>query len=72
VPAEAESPALARTGAEVEKRLLVRFAPFAALRERRVMLREVSIVLVGDNRKRHDYDDGEKVWNTGKNSERYQ
>jgi len=61
VPAEAESPALARMGAEVEKRLLVRFAPFTALRERRVMPREVSIVLVGDN---SNY--GEKVWDTGK------
>jgi hypothetical protein len=52
VPAEAESPALVRTEAEVEKRLLVRFAPFTALRERRVMPREVSIVLVGDDSKR--------------------
>ncbi len=52
VPAEAESPALVRTDAEVEKRLLVRFAPFTALRERRVMPREVSIVLVGDDSKR--------------------
>ena len=38
--------------AEVEKRLLVRFAPLTALRERRVTPREVSIVLVGDNNKR--------------------
>jgi len=53
VPAQAESPALVRTDeAEVEKRLLVRFAPFTALRERRVMPREVSIVLVGDDSKR--------------------
>ena len=51
MPAEAESPALERTEAEVEKRLLVRFAPFTALRERRVMPREVSIVLVGDDSK---------------------
>jgi hypothetical protein len=47
--------------AEVEKRLLVRFAPPTALRERRVMPREVSIVLVGDN---NDNDYGEKVWDT--------
>jgi len=52
VPAEAESPALVRTEAEVEKGLLVRFAPFTALRERRVMPREVSIVLAGDDSKR--------------------
>jgi len=45
VPAEAERPALARIGeAEVEKRTLVRFALFTALRERRVAPREVSIV----------------------------
>lgn len=56
-------------GAEVEKRLLVRFAPPTALRERRVMPREVSIVLVGDN---NDNDYGEKVWDTRKNSERYE
>ena len=52
MPAEAESPVLVRTEADVEKRLLVRFAPFTALRERRVMPREVSIVLVGDDSKR--------------------
>jgi hypothetical protein len=45
VPAEAERPALATIGdAEVEKRALVRFALFTALRERRVTPREVSIV----------------------------
>jgi hypothetical protein len=45
VPAEVERPALARIGeAEVEKRTLVRFALFTALRERRVAPREVSIV----------------------------
>ena len=45
VPAEVERPALARIGeAEVEKRALVRFALFTALRERRVAPREVSIV----------------------------
>jgi hypothetical protein len=56
-------------GAEVEKRLLVRFAPPTALRERRVMPREVSIVFIGDN---NDSDYGEKVWDMGKNSERYE
>lgn len=69
MPAEAESPALVRTEAEVEKRLLVRFVPFTALRERRVMPREVSIVLVGDDSKRQRYDYGEKVWDMGKSSE---
>jgi hypothetical protein len=45
VPAEAERPALAPIGAaEVEKRALVRFALFTALRDRRVTPREVSIV----------------------------
>jgi hypothetical protein len=45
VPAEAERPALATIGdVEVEKRALVRFALFTALRESRVTPREVSIV----------------------------
>jgi len=52
---------LARMGAEVKKRLFVRFAPFATLRERGVVPREVSIVL-GD-----DY--GGKVWDTPRKSE---
>jgi hypothetical protein len=52
VPAEAESPALATRGkVEVEKRALVRFALFTALRERRVAPREVSIVLGGGDNK---------------------
>ncbi len=33
MPAEAESPALVRMDEEVEKGLLVRFAPFTALRD---------------------------------------
>jgi hypothetical protein len=50
VPAVTESAALARMGeAEVEKRALVRFTLFTALRERRVTPREVSIVLDSDN-----------------------
>ena len=51
----------------MENRLLVRFAPFTALRERRVMPREVSIVLVGDDSKRQQQNYGVKVWDMVKN-----
>lgn len=68
VPAQAERPALATIGvAEVEKRALVRFALFTALRERRVTPREVSIVRW--RRQHDDSNDGEKLWDMRNNSD---
>jgi hypothetical protein len=62
VPTDAESAALGRMGeAEVEKRALARFTLFAALRERRVTPREVSIMLDNDDNNKDD-DDGENMW----------
>ena len=53
-----------REEAEVEKRALVRFALFTALRERRVTPREVSIVLDsdGNNNNEDEVEVGKKVW----------
>jgi len=50
--------------AEVEKRALVRFALFTALRDRRVTPREVSIVLDsdGNNNNEDEVEVGKKVW----------
>src|SRR6266702_1279277 len=65
-PAEAESATFERMGeeAEVEKRALVRFALFTALRDRRVTPREVSIVLDsdGNNNNEDEVEVGKKVW----------
>jgi hypothetical protein len=51
-PRDAESAALERVEEEVEKRALVRFTVFTALRERRVTPRDVSIVLESDDNDR--------------------
>ena len=54
--------------AEVEKRALVRFALFTALRDRRVTPREVSIVLDSDGNNNNEdeveveVEVGKKVW----------
>ena len=50
--------------AEVEKRALVRFALFTALRDRRVTPREVSIVLGsdGNDNNEDEVEVGKKVW----------
>jgi hypothetical protein len=65
-PADADNATFERMGedAEVEKRALVRFALFTALRDRRVTPREVSIVedSDGNNDNEDEVEVGKKVW----------